>query len=1669
MKVTGKMQVSPPNCTYRKSSRFEILKNRDRCASSVVFLAIVLVFSIIVPAAVAQLPSNTNTTATPIPGAGHDYLGDLTETVNPANGSISVRLPVIMPQGRGITLPFSFAYDSNGVNYLARNPGGNLWWYTITGATYSQGGWSNSIPIVTATQLAWSTTNDTGQHINCKGYVNYVFQDAKGNRHKLDLAVYSDPAGTGPCSYNTDDWPYGFDGIVATQGGEGPILATTTDIQGQTTTGTVVVTDGDGTVLRFSGTASPLVVSSVTDRNGNIINYSGNSYVDTAGRTALQDSGFGVSPESVTVSGLGAPYGLTWTPLSLPSFSTPVTTLSGSCTAPTHSGPWSNKGVTQLTLPNTKSFTFAYDSTYGLVNKITYPTGGYIRYVWGINSQAEGTYCTLNGAITGTILYGVPVVTDRYVSFDGSTEILHQHFAYSTTWSGGSWTGKQTTVTTTDAARGTSFATIYTYSSIPGDIPPDTASGAIGGGSVPPQIPVESSVAYYDTGGALLKTVYKSWANERLLSSQETKYPNGQATETTWSYNSNEMVTEQDDYDFGTTALPNPPGPLLKKTVTSYASFGSNHIVDKPANVKTYDSTGSTLVAETDFGYDETVPTSVASVVQHSGGCQCGNATTVSVWVNSSGTKLKTTHTYDTTGQVLSTTDPALNATTYSYADSFSSGGPTGGVSNAYVTTVTHPQTSGIGHVEHFSYAYASGEVTSSTDQNNLVTSYKYNDSLARLTETDSPDGGMTTISYNDAAYNPSTPSPSITTTKKINYSTNVVTVSAMDGLGHVVRKEVTSDPQGVVYTDTAYDGMARVMSSSNPYRSGTDATGSPGTTSYNYDAIGRKIAETAPDGSVIATSYCAGSTLVTDPTARWRRSRTDGLGRLVEVDEPNAVGASVASTGCPGTGEPIWVTSYTVDTLGNLTKVVQNGSRQRTFTYDFLSRLTFSYNPETRGVTYNYDSDASCASPNSFPGLLVSKVDSRGIRSCAQYDALNRVTQISYSNGDPSITTTYDQSSCLGLSSCNNIGYRTSVADGAGSEAWAYQVDMTNLRSVHREQRTTNSSPSNITRTATYYLNLAGSITQLMYPTGRAVNYSYDAAGRPATAFDASSGVTYVTGWQTPPASTNCTASAVCYTPQGSVYGMSLGQTSSFTGVNVLESFNARLQPNEIKAFSTAGTVLDISYNFVDPASGHNAGHVYSVTNNLISGRTQSFTYDQVNRILSAGTAATSGAYCWGYQYFYDVWGNLHGQTSWTPNYNSCSETITGNVGVDALNRLMTFTYDGSGNTVRDSVGNSYGWNAESQMRYANGVAYVYDGDGRRAARVGSKLYWYGSGGEILAETDAAGNTLNEYVFFGGKRVAVIPASGSVLYYTEDLLGSSRAITQSNGTLCYDADFTPFGFERAYTSTCAQNYKFEGKERDSEGQNDNFGAREYSSRFGRWLSADWSAVPVAVPYANLTNPQTLNLYAMVADDPESFADLDGHQDGQQQTPNYGQGGPCDVQGCKKRGQPGNNSGTVAVAQEKAQNRKPLTPAQIKKAFYTQHGKDFNSAVQKVFGKDASKVPTQTLANSPKLDTSKSRADLSQMKGMKEPVEGFNRPDMSQYPAGPIAAQNGTIYVSSDIVKSGDMPEIFGTYAHELGNLLDMQINARETTYGNPNDPVDKDTGQQVEKAEFPY
>jgi RHS repeat-associated protein len=77
--------------------------------------------------------------------------------------------------------------------------------------------------------------------------------------------------------------------------------------------------------------------------------------------------------------------------------------------------------------------------------------------------------------------------------------------------------------------------------------------------------------------------------------------------------------------------------------------------------------------------------------------------------------------------------------------------------------------------------------------------------------------------------------------------------------------------------------------------------------------------------------------------------------------------------------------------------------------------------------------------------------------------------------------------------------------------------------------------------------------------------------------------------------------------------------------------------------------------------------------------------------------------------------------------------------------------------------------------------------------------------------------------------------------------------------------------------SVCAS--RSTGKERDTESGNDYFGARYYASAMGRFMSPDWAAKATPVPYAKLDNPQSLNLYAYVGNNPLSRMDPDGHID----------------------------------------------------------------------------------------------------------------------------------------------------------------------------------------------
>ena len=74
----------------------------------------------------------------------------------------------------------------------------------------------------------------------------------------------------------------------------------------------------------------------------------------------------------------------------------------------------------------------------------------------------------------------------------------------------------------------------------------------------------------------------------------------------------------------------------------------------------------------------------------------------------------------------------------------------------------------------------------------------------------------------------------------------------------------------------------------------------------------------------------------------------------------------------------------------------------------------------------------------------------------------------------------------------------------------------------------------------------------------------------------------------------------------------------------------------------------------------------------------------------------------------------------------------------------------------------------------------------------------------------------------------------------------------------------------------CASVYLFTGKERDTESGLDYFGARYYGSSMGRFMSPDWSATVEPVPYARLDDPQSLNLYSYVGNNPLSDVDSAG-------------------------------------------------------------------------------------------------------------------------------------------------------------------------------------------------
>jgi len=258
----------------------------------------------------------------------------------------------------------------------------------------------------------------------------------------------------------------------------------------------------------------------------------------------------------------------------------------------------------------------------------------------------------------------------------------------------------------------------------------------------------------------------------------------------------------------------------------------------------------------------------------------------------------------------------------------------------------------------------------------------------------------------------------------------------------------------------------------------------------------------------------------------------------------------------------------------------------------------------------------------------------------------------------------------------------------------------------------------------------------------------------------------------------------------------------------------------------------------------------------------------------------------------------------------------ISNQVTYSSLNSGVGLTYDAAGDVTYDGL-NTYLYDAEGRIcAVKNSVGaitgYVYDAAGirttpttktcrwgpRYVARLGlgamscnfapGGVAWdihaswaLGQGGEQVAEFNGAGTWQHSNIF-AGKLTGTYDTKG-LHFYLDDWLGTRRVQTNSTGQLEMTCQSLPYGNgQNCITTslTTADNPTeqfFTGKERDLESGDDYFGARYYSSAAGRFLSPDWSAKEEPVPYAKLDDPQTLNLYDYVRNNPMIRLDADGH------------------------------------------------------------------------------------------------------------------------------------------------------------------------------------------------
>src|SRR3989338_10677948 len=138
----------------------------------------------------------------------------------------------------------------------------------------------------------------------------------------------------------------------------------------------------------------------------------------------------------------------------------------------------------------------------------------------------------------------------------------------------------------------------------------------------------------------------------------------------------------------------------------------------------------------------------------------------------------------------------------------------------------------------------------------------------------------------------------------------------------------------------------------------------------------------------------------------------------------------------------------------------------------------------------------------------------------------------------------------------------------------------------------------------------------------------------------------------------------------------------------------------------------------------------------------------------------------------------------------------------------------------------------------------------------------------DFIQVINTNGTIINEtYIYLQDKLIAKYDTNGRKFFYHPDHLGSTSLVTNESGDVVEDLLYLPYG--DVLSGTEISRFGYTGQENDLESGFMDYGARQYDARFSRFIQPD----PVI---SDIYNPQNLNRYAYVLNNPYKYVDPDG-------------------------------------------------------------------------------------------------------------------------------------------------------------------------------------------------